>query len=147
MDKRLEREIDRQVENYRRAMLYLARTCDWDEFKTRAGGLFDYLEQVEALVRERKFFQTFFTILAFLVVAALLITGWDPGDDPALQRFKQNLLLMALAASSFELFFYINFRKYVEIRASLVSARREAFIRNMLQDFRKYAEQQMMKAA
>src|SRR5574340_465624 len=106
MDRQLKEEINREVEGYRRAMIYLARTCDWDEFKTRAGRLFDYLERTETLVRERKFFQTFFTILALLVVAALLITGWNPGDDPALLLFKQKLILTALAATSFELFFY-----------------------------------------
>ena len=60
MDKRMADTFNGEVEAYRRALIYFARKCDWVEFKARAGRLFDYLELVEAVVRERKFFRVFF---------------------------------------------------------------------------------------
>lgn len=147
MDKRMMEAFNQEVENYRRALVYFARKCDWAEFKARAGRLFDYLEFVEATVREQKFYRVFFSILAMLVVAGLLITGWNPGENADLQRYKQNFLFVLLAVSSFELFFYINFRRYVEIRESLFSRRRADFIRDLEQDFQQYAEEPMQKAA
>ena len=82
-----------------------------------------------------------------LVVAGLLITGWNPGENAEWQHYKQNFLFVLLAVSSFELFFYINFRRYVEVRAALFRKRREDFIRNLEQDFQQYAEEPMRQAA
>lgn len=147
MDRQMNLAFDQEVESSRRALLYFARQCDWDAFKARAGRLFDYVEQVEAVVREQRFYRLFFAILAALVLAVMIVTGWNPGEDPRWQDFRRNVIFASLAASSFELFFYMNFRRYVEARASVHRQRREAFIRGIMQDFREYAGRQMMNAA
>lgn len=139
MDWKTAQEFNQEVEAYRRSLLYFAQHCDWAEFKVRAGRLFDYVEQMEAMVREQSFFRIFFSVLAFLILLVLVVTGWNPGDDPAGHGYRQNIIFAALAGSGFELFFYAVFRRYVEARTLLARRRREAFIRSLEQDFREYA--------
>ncbi len=146
LSKQLSEEFNREVENYRRALLCLARQCEWEEFKRHAGKLFDYLEQVESAVRERTFFRIFFGILAVLAAAILVMLGWNPGNHEW-QVYRQNFLFAALATSSFELFFYLNFRSYAAARASILRRRKDAFIHSLEQDFREYTGEQVSLAA
>ncbi len=128
-----------EVEGYRRSLLYFARKCDWAEFKARAGRLFDYVESVEATELERRFFITFNTILALLIAAVVVLFTVDPGVHEQWQNYRNAGILAALAASGFELFFFLNFRWYADMRMSCFRKRREVFIRTIERDFRRYA--------
>jgi hypothetical protein len=138
MTRELAREFNEEVERYRRALVYFARKREWSEFKRRAAGLFDYVEQVEATERERRFFRIFNSILVLLVLAVLFVIGIDPGIGPGWQRHKQTLLMACLAASGFELYFFLNFRWYAEMRKAGLLRRREQFLRNIERDFRSF---------
>lgn len=131
-------QFSREVDGYRNALLYAARKSDWEAFKVKAGRLFDYVEQVECTELERRFFRTFSFILAVLVLAVLALLTVDYELHPEMLRFKNLSLLAALAASGFELYFYLDFRMYLEGKMSVYNKRRESFIRNVEQDFRCY---------
>jgi len=138
MKRELEREFNEEVERYRRALVYLARKSEWGEFKRRAAGLFDYVEQVEAMERERRFSLIFNAILALLVLAVVVAIGINPSAVPDWPRHRQSLLMACLAASGFELYFFLNFRWYAEMRKAGLFRRREQFLRNIEQDFRSF---------
>lgn len=138
MTRELAREFNEEVERYRRALVYFARRSEWCEFKRRAAGLFDYVERIEATERERRFFIVFNAILALLVLAVVIVICIDPLSGPAWPRHKQTLLIACLAASGFELYFFLNFRWYVEMRKAGLFQRREQFLRNIERDFRSF---------
>lgn len=141
MTKELAKRFSEEVENYRRALDYFARKCEWEEFKARAGRLFDYVEDVEASERERCFFSLFYTILVCVAGAAAALIGLDAAEG-AWAQYRTSLFLVCLAACGFELFFYLNFRRYADNRKSGFRKRREAFIRGIERDFRSLVPQQ-----
>lgn len=129
-------QFSRVVEEYRRALLHCAGACQWDEFKARAGKLFDYVEYIEFSELERRFFHVFTAILALLILAVALFFNYDFASHAEQLRHKSAFILIALGASSFELYFYINYRLYLGARTANSRRRREIFIREMMQDFR-----------
>jgi hypothetical protein len=133
------RQFNQEVEQYRRTLLYFARICDWEEFKERAGRLFDYLEVVEATERERRFFAVFNTILAVLVALVIILFSIDPGTDAAFDRYRRTLVVLCLCAGGFECYFFMNFRWYADMRKACFTRRRQAFIRDIERDFRSFA--------
>lgn len=134
-------QFSREVEAYRRALLHCAGACQWDEFKARAGRLFDYVERIEFSEIERRFFHVFTAILAFLVLVVMVLFNYDFASNAELLRLKNAFILVALGASSFELYFYLNYRLYMGARTANSRKRREVFIREMIQDFRSPAVQ------
>lgn len=147
MKRELAEEFSREVDSYRNALLYCARKSDWDSFKDKAGRLFDYVEAVEHSELERRFFAIFTPILAVLVLVVLALVGGKFEVNPELMRMKQTVILAAVIASTFELYFFLNFRMYKSVRTTYSMKRRENFIRNMEQDFRSYAFQSERRAA
>ena len=141
MTRELARQFNEEVEQYRRSLVYFARKREWDEFKQRAGGLFDYVEEVEATERERRFFSVFNTILALLAVSVVVLFSMDPGVHPEWPQYRNALIPACLAASGFELYFFLNFRWYAEMRKAGFQRRRQRFIRNIEQDFRSFTVQ------
>jgi len=77
----------------------------------------------------------------------LALVGVNFDANPELQRLKNSFILAALAGSTFELYFFIDFRFYVGVKSTNYKARREKFIRNIEQDFRSYAVSSERKAA
>jgi hypothetical protein len=67
------------------------------------------------------------------VVAVLF--NYDFASNAELLRLKNAFILVALGASSFELYFYLNYRLYMGARTANSRKRREVFIREMIQDF------------
>ena len=124
------------MEEYRRALLHYAGASEWDEFKARAGRLFDYVESIEFSEIERRFFHVFSAILAFLILVVMVLFNYDFASNAELLRLKNAFILVALGASSFELYFYLNYRLYMGARTANSRRRREVFIREMIQDFR-----------
>ncbi len=147
MKRELAEQFNREVETYRKALLFYARKCDWEEFKAKAGRLFDYVESVELSETERRFSMVFNSLLAVLGLAVLALFGVDFSAHTGLQGMKQVFILTSIAGSTFELYFYLDFRIYREARTSFYGRRRAKFIRGLEQDFQTYAVQAERKAA
>jgi len=147
MKRGLEQQFNQDVENYRKALLYHARTSDWETFKAKAGRMFDYVEAIEYSELERRFFKNFNGILAVLIVIAVALFNVDFAVTPELVRLKNAMVLAGLGASSFELYFYLNYRTYIKVKTFHYAERREKFIRNLEKDFRSYVLEAERKAA
>ncbi len=147
MRKELAEQFNREVDNYRKTLLSLAERCDWSGFEAKAGRLFDYVESVEFMEVERRFFRIFNLILSVLVLAVIVLLSVDFDVHWELLRFKNVFILTALAVSSFELCFYVDYRMFAQGRTFGYSKRRENFIRAIKRDFLSYASQAERKAA
>jgi hypothetical protein len=134
-------QFNREVDNYRKALLYYARKCDWETFEAKAGRLFDYVESIEFMELERRFYKVFNLILAVLVLAVIGLITVDFGVHQELTRLKNVFILSMVAVSSFELYFYLNYRMYAGVKTQYSKKRRENFIRNIERDFRSYTAQ------
>src|SRR5512143_4129576 len=115
MKRQLAERFNQEVENHRKALLYYARKCDWETFHAKAGRLFDYLESIEFRELERRFYSVFSLVLVFQVLASL----------------KNAFMMSSIAVSSFELYFYVDYRMYVDIKTRCYRKRREIFIREI----------------
>jgi hypothetical protein len=133
--------FNEEVERYRQALLFYARKCDWETFKMKAGNLFDYVEWVELSETERRFFRIFKAILVVLVAVVIAIMNMDWTINPELQRIRFSIVLLAIAGSCFELYFFLNFRTYMEVKTTCYQKRKDRFIRNIENDFRKMVRQ------
>lgn len=138
MKKELNDQFNREVDGYRNALLGDARKSDWTAFEAKAGKLFDYVESIERRELERRFYSAFSLILAALILAVIALFSINFEVSPELMRLKNTVMLAALATSSFELYFFINYRMYTGVRTSLYQERRENFIRNIERDFRRF---------
>ena len=139
MKKEHAEQFNQEVDRYRTALLTAARISDWGAFKTRAGKLFDYIETVESSERERKFFSVFNAFLSVLVAVVVMLLAMDFIATTAALEVRRTCILMALAGSGFELFFFVDFRLYNEARKSDYARRRQRFILGIEQDFRSLA--------
>jgi len=141
MKKELAELFNQEVESYRSGLLYYAQKCDWETFEDKAGRLFDYVESIEFKELEHRFFTVFNLILAFLVLALTILFSVDFQVHKELLRLKSGFILSALAVSSFELYFYIDYRLFIGIKTISYRKRREKFIKGIEQDFRSYSLQ------
>ena len=135
MDREWRNRINEDIEGFRKALVRYAKACELDTFEKKAGALFDYLESVERTALEKKFFRVFRIVLAVVAATVVFITQLDGLAFPALVKYKDAIILAAIAASCFELFFFLNFRTYVKVKMSWYRERREQFIRNIKADF------------
>ena len=147
MRKGLEKQFNEEVENYRKALLYHAQISDWETFKAKAGKMFDYVEAIEYAELERRFFTNFNVILIALIAIVVALIKVDFAVTPELLRLKNTMVLTGLGVSSFELYFYINYKIYMRAKAVYYPERREKFIRTIEKDFRAYVLQAERKAA
>jgi hypothetical protein len=147
MKRQLAVRFNQEVENHRKALLYYARKCDWETFEAKAGRLFDYVESIEFMELERRFFTVFNLILGFLILAIVGFLTVDFEVHRELFRFKNSFVMTALAVSSFELYFFIDYRLYIGVKTRCYKKRRENFIRNIERDFRGFAVQKERSAA
>ncbi len=136
MKRDLAKQFTQEVEGYRKALLWHARASDWEAFELKAGRLFDYVESIEHVELEKRFFSVFYIILGVLILTIIALFGVNFEVAPELIRLKNAIILAALAASSFELYFFINFLRYTDARTSLYKKRRDNFVRNIEKDFR-----------
>jgi hypothetical protein len=147
MRKGLEEQFNQEVENYRKALLYHARISDWETFKAKAGKMFDYVEAIEYSELERRFFTNFNVILVVLIAIVIALFQINFAVTPELLRLKNAMILAGLGASSFELYFYLDYKIYMRVKAVYYPKRREKFIKNIENDFRSYVLQAERKAA
>ena len=138
MKKELAEQFSREVEGYRKALLYYAKGNDWEAFKAKAGRLFDYVEAVERVELEKRFYKVFSVILAAIALTVVALFSVNFEVSPELMRLKNAVMLAALAVSSFELYFFINYRTYIGARTSIYTERRESFIKGIERDFRSF---------
>lgn len=143
----LEKQFNQEVEAYRKALLYHARTSDWEMFKTKAGRMFDYVEAVEYAELERRFFTNFNVVLVVLIAIVVALFMVDFAVTPELLRLKNTMVLASLGVSSFELYFYLDYKIYMRIKVRRYTDRRKNFVRNIEKDFRAYLLQTERKAA
>jgi len=136
MDHELADRINEEIGRYKNALLYYAKQCEWDSFKSKAGMLFDYLEAIELSEIKRKFFRILKIILFVLAICIVIILNISGEAYPALLRFKDSIVIMAIAGSCFELYFFLDFRIYVEHKMFWHKQRREEFMWNMEKDFK-----------
>ncbi len=137
MSRSLHKSINKEVEQYRRALVHFAKAREWETFEKKAGILFDYLETIELMILERKFYSVFITILAVLV-GIIAILKADGRFFPMITRYKEYVVLLAAFATCYELYFYLNYRLYVGVKMSRYKKRKEQFIRNIENDFKEY---------
>lgn len=137
MSRSLHESINKEVEQYRRALVHFAKAREWETFEKKAGILFDYLETIELTILERKFYSVFITILAVLV-GIIAILKADGRFFPMITRYKEYVVLLAAFATCYELYFYLNYRLYVGVKMSRYKKRKEQFIRNIENDFKEY---------
>lgn len=147
MKKELAEQFNQEVETYRRALLYYAKICDWQTFEAKAGRMFDYVESVELRELERRFFNAFNLILGALIMAVIIYFNVDFEAHLEWVRWKNVFLLSAIAACSFELYFYLDYRIYIKVKTTYYRKRRENFIRGLEEDFRNYTPQTVRNAA
>jgi hypothetical protein len=138
MKKTAKKTFNREVDTYRKALLYYARKRDWPAFEAKAGRMFDYVEAVERNELERRFYSRFSIILAGLVLAVVALLSIHFEVSSQLIRLKNTITFGSIMASTFELYFYINYRTYTGGRVSLYQERRTNFINGIETDFRTY---------
>jgi hypothetical protein len=141
MRKELGQVFNDEVERYRRALIFAAKTCEWETFKVRAGKLFDYVESVEISEIERKFFRISMTILLVVVLITLVILNADTVLSPQMSKYRENLTLIGLSIGCYEFYFVLDFKLFMKAKMSCYRKRRERFIRNLEKDFREMTEQ------
>ena len=141
MRRELHEQFNREVEGYRKALLYHARACDWDAFKAKAGRLFDYVESIEFSELERRFFAVFTPVLIALSFAVIALLGVDFSVHAEWLRFRNLLILTALMAGCFEFYYYRAYQSYLKLKARYARRRRELFILHIEADFRGFALQ------
>jgi len=138
MSRSLHKSINKEVEQYRRALVHFAKAREWETFEKKAGILFDYLETIELTILERKFYSVFITILAVFVGIIIAILKADGRFFPMITRYKEYVVLLAAFATCYEIYFYLNYRLYVGVKMSRYKKRKEQFIRNIENDFKEY---------
>ena len=141
MKKEIADQFNQEVETYRRALLYYAKKCDWETFEAKAGRMFDYVESVEFQELERRFFKTFSLILAAIIMAVIAFFNIDFGVHQDWLQWKNTFLFSAIAACSLEIYFFINYRVYIDVKIYGQKKRRTRFIHGIEADFRKYTLQ------
>jgi hypothetical protein len=136
MEKRLNEAFNQEVENYRRILLNCAGKNEWNSFKVGAGKLFDYVESIEMAVLEKKFFRISGVVMCILFLSVALIVGMSFDIKEEIIRIRKLMILAALMGSSFQLYFFVNFWRYMGQKMTYYERRRERFIKNIEQDFR-----------
>lgn len=128
--------FNEEIEKYRRILMSSAKKGEWNTFKVNAGRLFDYVESIEMAVLEKKFLRISRVIMFVLFLSLILILrmGFDIQEE--IMRLRKLVILTAFGGSSFQLYFFLNFRWYLDHKTACYRRRRERFIKNIEQDFR-----------
>lgn len=135
MNDETNRKFNEEITRYKNTLLFYAKKCEWDTFKINAGKLFDYCESFEARAVQNEFFKISKIVVAGLFFMLLVIIKIDPDVYPGFARAKELLTLIAIAGCCFEVYFFFNFRTYMQGKTLYYKKRRDKFIRNILMDF------------
>lgn len=138
MDKSLEKVFNEEVNKYRNILLICAKKREWSTFKVNAGKLFDYVESIEISVLEKKFYGISSVIIGLLLVVVIALWRINPAMHCEIQRIRELMVLAGVGGCSYQLYFYLNFRMYMDVKVSSYKCRRDRFIRNIETDFRAF---------
>ena len=136
MNKIGDKQFNDEINRYKYTLRFCAKICEWETFKVKAGKLFDYVESIEMMEIEHKFFKISKVMAAILFLFLVVIFQIDPAIHPEYARFRELLILTAIAGCCFEVYFFFNFRMYMKGKTLYYTARKEDFIRNIEEDFR-----------
>ena len=136
MKKELFESFNAEVERYRKALLFYAKTSEWETFKKKAESLFDYIESIEISEVQRRFYLIFSLIFASLACMVILIFSIHFQVNAQLLQYRTPALLFAASIGCFEMYFYANFRYYMQVKAKFYEKRKERFILDIEHDFR-----------
>ncbi|MBI4698696.1 MAG: hypothetical protein HY758_07275 [Nitrospirae bacterium] len=136
MNREIERTFCEEITRYRNALLFCAKKCEWDTFRVNAGKLFDYVEAIEMSEIERKFLRISKVVIFILILVVIFILEMNTDMTREFLKIRENIILLAFAGCCFELFFFINFMRYMKIKIALYKKRRERFIINIESDFK-----------
>jgi hypothetical protein len=136
MKKELNKKFNEEMTRYKETLFFYAKKCDWESFKDNAGRLFDYVESIERLETERRFFNVSKVIVAILFPAVLAIMKVNPQLYPGFEKIKDQMIIIAIGGCCFEVYFFYTFRKYMQGKSVYYNRRKARFIRNIEEDFR-----------
>jgi hypothetical protein len=138
MEKSLEKVFNEEVNNYRIILLNCAKKSEWNTFKTNAGKLFDYVESIEMSVLERKFYSISSVIIGLLILVVVALWRIHPAIHYEIQRVRELMILAGVGGCSYQLFFFLNFKTYMDGKITSYKCRRERFIKEIEADFKTY---------
>jgi hypothetical protein len=138
MEKSLEMTFNEEVNKYRNILLSCAKKSEWNTFKTNAGKLFDYVESIEMSVLEKKFYNISTVIIGVLILVVVAVYKINPAIHCEVARVREVMVLIGIGGCSFQLYFYVNFRMYMDHKTTSYKYRRERFIRNIEADFKTF---------
>jgi hypothetical protein len=131
MDERTANKLIDEINRYKNALIFFAKTCDWFDFHSNAATLFEYLESVELSLLKRKLHQAIEIIPAALVLAIVIFSSVNITASPLLMKYREQIVLIAAAAILFELFLLVELRLFVNIKTKNHQKRKDRFIRNI----------------
>jgi len=138
MEKSLEKVFNEKVNNYRNILLSCAKKSEWNTFKINAGKLFDYVESIEMSVLEKKFYSISSVIIGVLVLVVVAVWRINPAIHCEIQRVRELMILAGIGGCSYQLYFFLNFRLYMDTKITSYKYRRERFIKNIEADFKTF---------
>ncbi len=136
MNRELRSAFNKEIHKYRGILSYYAKRCEWDSFKVYAGRLFDYVEAVEMSEIRRRFMSVFRLMLVAVFFVTLFVLMMRPETLPAYVETRKFFAMTALGGGSFSLYFFLNFRLYIDYKTVNYKKRKERFIRIIELDFR-----------
>jgi len=139
------RAFNAEIGRYKNALTYCAQSNDWKNFRANAEKLFDYCEAVEALEIERRFTRVFWIIIGFVITGLFLMIRIEPWALPGFQNVKKLIFFTTFAGSCFDLYFYLNFRVYMNHKAVFYKNRKKDFIIAIERDFRRDVRENISK--
>ncbi len=138
MEKSLEKVFNEEVDKYRIILLSCAKKSEWNTFKANAGRLFDYVESIEMSVLEKKFYSISSVIMAVLVLVVVAVWRLNPAIHCEIGKIRELMILAGIGGCSYQFYFFLNFRMYVNGKITSYKCRRERFIKNIEADFKTF---------
>ena len=92
MKKEFNKKFNEEMTRYKNTLFFYARKCDCESFKDNAGRLFDYVDSIERLEIERRFFNISKVIVAILFIAVLAIKKVNPEFSPGFEKIKDQMV-------------------------------------------------------
>jgi len=136
MKKELTKVLGREIGEFRTALIYNAKVCDWQSFERKAGMLFDYLESRELSFIRAVFLRIIRATLAVLIAAGAALWIASRGLSRAALPYENYLIVLILALFCFLVFFFLDFQIITKVKASRHGNKRQTFISSIEKDFK-----------
>ncbi len=138
MNDQFQEKLNPEIEQYKKALLFFARVCDWESFRTNAAKLFEYLESVEVSLLKKKFYRTIAIILIALAAALGVFSIVSSAGSPFFEKYRIVVAVGAVAGLFFELLLVLEMHLYLSFRASKQKRREARFIKGITDDIKAY---------